>query len=98
MLAFSSSVFNKFSQSAKKLSRIKFSQSNLESLSEILNLLSEILLNILGIIENWDRWSEMVAVKLPDIMSGSITLEKILPIRVLEWLVIPVGCKIKVMS
>ena len=98
MLAFSSSVFNKSSQSAKKLSRIKFSQSNLESLSEILNLLPEILLNILGIIENWDRWSEMVAVKLPDIMSGSITLEKILPIRVLEWLVIPVGCKIKVMS
>ena len=98
MLAFSSSVFNKSSQSAKKLSRIKFSQSNLESLSKILDLLPEILLNILGIIENWDRWSEMVAVKLPDIMSGSITLEKILPIRVLEWLVIPVGCKIKVMS
>ena len=98
MLAFSSSIFHKSSQSAKKLSRIKFSQSNLESLSEILDLLPEILLNTLGIIENWDRWSDMVAVKLPDIMSGSITLEKILPIRVLEWLVIPVGCKIKVMS
>ena len=37
----------------------------------------------------------MVAVKLPDIMSGSITLENILSIRVLEWLVILVGCKIK---
>ena len=39
----------------------------------------------------------MVAVKLPDIMSGSITLitfEKMLCIRVLEWLVILVGCKI----
>ena len=35
----------------------------------------------------------MVAVKLPDIMSGSITFEKILSIRVLEWLVILVGCK-----
>ena len=37
----------------------------------------------------------MVAVKLPDIMSGSITFENILPIRVLEWLVILIGCKIK---
>ena len=37
----------------------------------------------------------MVAVKLPDIMSGSITFENILSIRVLEWLVILVGCKIK---
>ena len=37
----------------------------------------------------------MVAVKLPDIMSGSITLENILSIRVLGWLVILVGCKIK---
>ena len=35
----------------------------------------------------------MVAVKLPDIMSGSITFENILS-RVLEWLVILVGCKI----
>ena len=35
----------------------------------------------------------MVAVKLPDIMSRSITFENILP-RVLEWLVILVGCKI----
>ena len=37
----------------------------------------------------------MVAVKLPDIMSGSITFEDILSIRVLEWLVILVDCKIK---
>ena len=37
----------------------------------------------------------MVAVKLPDIMPGSITFENILSIRVLEWLVILVGCKIK---
>ena len=37
----------------------------------------------------------MVAVKLPDIMSGSITFENILSIRVLEWLVILIGCKIK---
>ena len=37
----------------------------------------------------------MVAVKLPDIMSGSIALENILSIRVLEWLIILVGCKIQ---
>ena len=38
----------------------------------------------------------MVAVKLPDIMSGSIIFENILSIRVLlEWLVILAGCKIK---
>ena len=37
----------------------------------------------------------MVAVKLPDIMSGSRTFENILSIRVLEWLVILIGSKIK---
>ena len=37
----------------------------------------------------------MVAVKLPNIMSGPITIENILSIRVLEWLVILVGYKIK---
>ena len=37
----------------------------------------------------------MLAVKLPDIISDSIMFEKILSIRVLEWLVILVGCKIK---
>ena len=36
-----------------------------------------------------------MAAKLPDIMSGPITFENILSIRVLEWLVILVGCKIK---
>ena len=37
----------------------------------------------------------MVAVKLPDIMSGSITFENVLSIKVFEWLIILVGCKIK---
>ena len=37
----------------------------------------------------------MVAVKLPNIMSGSISFENILSIRVLRWLVNLVGCKIK---
>ena len=36
----------------------------------------------------------MVDVKLTDTIYGSITFENILPIRVLEWLVILVGCKI----
>ena len=40
----------------------------------------------------------MVAVKLPNIMSGSITFENILSIRVLEWLVILVGYKINGMN
>ena len=50
---------------------------------------------MLQIIENWGKQSEMVAVKLPDIMSGSITFENILSIRVLEWLVILGVCKTK---
>ena len=54
--------------------------------------------NIFGIIANSGRWSEMVAVKLPGIMSGSITFENTLSIRVLEWLVILGGCKIKGIS
>ena len=37
----------------------------------------------------------MVAVKLPDIMSGSITFKNILSIRVLEWLFVLVNRKIK---
>ena len=37
-------------------------------------------------------------VKLPDIMSGSMTFENVLSMRVLEWLVILVGCKIKGMN
>ena len=36
----------------------------------------------------------MLAIKFPDIMSVSITFETILSIRVFEWLVILVGCKI----
>ena len=66
-----------------------------QSLSWIFDLLPKILPNILGTIANWGRWSDMVAVKLPEIMSGSITFGNILSIRVLEWLVILSGCKIK---
>ena len=42
----------------------------------VVDLLPGILPNILGIIKTWDRWSNIVAVKLPDIMSGSITFGK----------------------
>ena len=59
----------------------------------MLDFLPELLPNILAIIENWDRWSEMLAVKLLDIISGSITFENILPIELLEWLVILVAGK-----
>ena len=41
---------------------------------------------------------EKKLVKLPDIMTGPITLENVLPIRVLKWLVILVGYKIKVIN
>ena len=61
----------------------------------MLDSFHEILLNILKIIANWGRWSEKVAVKLPDIRSKSITFKNRLSIRVLEWLVILVGCKSK---
>ena len=37
----------------------------------------------------------MVVVKLLDTMPGSIIFENMLSTRVLEWLVILVGCKIK---
>ena len=53
------------------------------------------MLKTLWIIGNWGRWSKIVAVKLPNITSGSITFENILSIRVFEWLVILVGCKIE---
>ena len=64
-------------------------------LSRILDLLPEILPNKWDIIVNWGRWSEIVVVRLSDKMDGSITFENILSIRVLEWLVILVDCKIK---
>ena len=57
-------------------------------------ILPDILPKILGIITNWGRWTEIVAVKLSNIMSGSITFNNILFIGVLEWLVILVGSKI----
>ena len=40
--------------------------------------------NTFGTIIDWGRWSEIVAVRLPDIASTEITFEKILPIRISE--------------
>ena len=39
-----------------------------------------------------------MAIKLPNIMSESKTFENISSIRVLEWLVILIDCKIKVIN
>ena len=47
----------------------------------------EILPKILGIIAKWGRWSEIVAVKLHDMMSGSRPFENILSVRVFELVV-----------
>ena len=41
---------------------------------------------------NWGSWSDMVAVMLPDILC-EIKFGNILSMRVFEWLVILVGCK-----
>ena len=40
------------------------------------------------------RYGDMVAVMFPDIASHESTFEKILSIKVLEWLVSLAGCKI----
>ena len=52
-------------------------------------------LTTLRITANWDRWSEILTVKLPINVSGSKIFENILSIWVLQRLVILVGCKIK---
>ena len=47
----------------------------------------------LGVNKNWDLWSDIVAVTLPETTSGEIILENISSIRVFERLAILVGCK-----
>ena len=49
--------------------------------------------NILRTIRNRRRWSEIVAVRLPDIESGKIIFVNMLLICIFEELVILVGCK-----
>ena len=48
----------------------------------------------LGANKNWGGWSNMVAVMFPDIASHKSTFEKILLMRVLEWPISLVSCKI----
>ena len=48
-------------------------------------------LEISGAIRNWGRWSDIVAVRLPDIISVEIMSEKILSIIVFELDVTLVG-------
>ena len=50
---------------------------------------------MLGTIRNWGRWSEIVAVRFPDIELGKITFVNMLSVSVVEWLVVLVGCKMK---
>ena len=44
--------------------------------------------------KNWGRWLDIVAVMLLEMLSWETILENILSMRVFEWLVILVGCKI----
>ena len=93
----SSSIFNEFSQSTKRESGTNFLDHILSSPFHKYYIYCTIYLlsNIYGIIANYGRWSEIMAVKLPNIMSGPITFEKILSIKVLQWLIIVVGFKIE---
>ena len=61
----------------------------------MLDLLLAVLPNILGIPANWDKWSEMVVVKLPDLMPVSTMFGNMFSTRVWEWLVVLAGCIIK---
>ena len=48
----------------------------------------------LGANKNWGRWSEIVAVRFPDIISLESIFKKIFSMRVFECLVSLVGCRI----
>ena len=52
------------------------------------------LANTFGTIMIWGRWSEIVAVRLPEIASTAVKFERILSIKVSDWSVILVGCRI----
>ena len=47
-----------------------------------------------GTNENWGKWSGIVAIMVPDIISWKIKLENILSMRVFEWLVVLIAYKI----
>ena len=69
----------------------KFAPVSFMNIRFLLILLSK----ILEIVANLGTWSDMEAVKLPDIISVSLNFWNILSTRRLEWLVMLVGCKIK---
>ena len=74
--ALSSSVFKEVSLSTEKQSRIKFYQPNFKQYLWLISyLLPEMLANILGVAANWGRYSELVTVRLSNIISGSITIK-----------------------
>ena len=67
----------KFSQSTYRNSRITFSQSNLyQSLSKIFDLAEDGFEKISGAIRNCGRWSDLAAVRFPNIELRVITFEK----------------------
>ena len=59
-----------------------------------MDFLHEAFESTLGANKNWNRWSDIVAVILPEITSWETISGNILSVRVFEWLVILVGCKI----
>ena len=63
-----------------KLSWLKL----LQSCSKKLDMLLGEFLKISGTMRNWGRWSNIVTVRLPDIISVEIMLGKILSIIVFE--------------
>ena len=65
-----------------------------QSLSKISDLLWEGFERISGATKNWGRWSEIVSVRFPNIISLESLLEKMLSVRVFKWLVSLIGYKI----
>ena len=61
----------------------------------MLDLFDEGLADTFGAIRNWWRWSDIVAVILPDTTSCHVRLPNILSIKFLEWPVSRVGWSIK---
>ena len=53
---------------------------------------------IVAISKIWDKWWNIVAVMLPNITSCKIKMENILSVKVFEWLVFLVCCKIYVLK
>ena len=47
---------------------------------------------MLGATRNWGKWSDIEAVKLPEVIFGTAVLEKILFLNVLELVVALLGC------